>query len=192
MDKNPGTYSQQVQEHFITEGRMASKCKEHPSTSKDLKHQLWTSDNPGGHDGDSEGTQKWKSLISLLPFTLGTLKLLQFCSKSVTLNNFWLLPFLTWLHKQGKSRPSFPEESLHAFPRHTAPWTSQLWIECYPRAPKHIYLLNKYINFSSTMLFPLTTIFWHINYLIKNTFKWPNSFSFSIIYVSYSQYDSLY
>lgn len=41
MDKNPGNYSQQVQEHFIPEGRMASKGKEHASISKGLKHQLW-------------------------------------------------------------------------------------------------------------------------------------------------------
>lgn len=165
-------------------GRMASKCKEHPSISTDLKHQLWTSDSPSGHgDGDFEGTQKWKTLISLQPFTLGTLSLLQLCSQSVTLNNFWFLPFLTWLHKQGKSRPSFLEESLSAFPGHSAPWTSQLLIECYLRVPKYNYLLNKYINFSSTIFFPPTSIFLHLNYLILNTFQWPNSFSFSIIYV---------
>lgn len=153
MDKNPGKYSQQVQEHFITEGRMASKCKEHPSISKDLKPQLWTSDSPSAHDGDFERTQKWKTLISLQFFTLGTLNFLQFCSQSLILNNFQFLPLLTWLNKQGKSRPSLPEKSLHAFPRHTAPWTSQLLIECYPRATKYNYLLNKYINFPSTMLF---------------------------------------
>lgn len=36
------------------------------------------------------------------------------------------LPFLPWLHKQGKRRPSLPEKSLHSFPRHTIPWISQM------------------------------------------------------------------
>lgn len=183
MDKNPGKYSQLVQEHFITEGRMASKWKQHPSISMDLKYQLWTPDSPRGHDGDFEGTQNWKTPISLQPFTPGTLNLLQFWSQSVILSNFWFLLFLTQLHKQGKSKPSFPEEFLHAFPRHTAPWPSQLLTECYPRAPKYNYLLNEDSNFPSIMLFPLTTIFWHLNYLILHIFQWPSSFSFSIIYV---------
>lgn len=87
MDKKPGktfpTSSRTFHCWALTKAEWLPSAR---SISIDLKHQLWISDSPSGHDGDFERTQKWKTLISLQPFTLGTLSLLQFCSRSVILN----------------------------------------------------------------------------------------------------------
>lgn len=156
---------------------MASKGKEHASISKDLKHQIW--DMMGTLRGHRNG--KASSPCSLSPQEPWTS-----CSSAHKVLH-WISDFYHFLPgctSKVRADQVFQRNLYMHFLNHTAPWTSQLLTECYPRAPKQNYLLNKYINFPSTMLFPPTTIFWHLNYLILNTFQWPNSFSFSIIYVS--------
>lgn len=142
MDKNPGKYSQQVWEHFIVgllqrqngfQVQGVSKYFHWPQTPvmnfRQSKYTWW------GFWGDTEMENPHfpAAIHSRNPHPLAVL--LTECS---TKYHFWFPPFLIQLHKQGKSRPSFPEESLHAFPRHTVPWTSQLLIECYPGHPNII------------------------------------------------------
>lgn len=126
-----------------------------------------------GHNGDFDGTQKWKALVYSGAFHSRNPQPLSVpLRKRYTKYHFsWFLLFLTWLHVQGKCSPSFPEDPLHLFPWHTAPWISLLLTKCYSRPPQIQLFAKQHINLPNNIFFPLTTIFLHLNYLIQNTFQ---------------------